>query len=326
MLDLYLKNPTELELRHVDALPSPHGDEIKIKIKYGGICGSDLSVYKGTLKHAAYPLRPGHELIGTVIESGEQANYPVGTRVVVMPNTFCGKCERCQEGRTNICRHKMSLGVNINGGFAEEFTISSKYAYPLPGELPDERAVLIEPTAVVVHAFTKVNITQGTSVAIIGSGNEGMLAAAFAYYLGAKVTAIDINPKKHERIKKIGDIRAAYPDDIQNETFDVVVEAAGAKSAFEKAIQLVRPGGALLLIGLTPEAEIPVIHIVRNEISIFGSIIYNFPADYEQTIQYLKDPRFHIEPIVSQFVSLSEYRQAYNDALSGDYGKIIFKF
>ncbi|KIL35815.1 sorbitol dehydrogenase [Cohnella kolymensis] len=326
MLELFLTNPTELQLRTVDALPSPKGDEIKIKTSYGGICGSDVSVYRGKLPHATYPLRPGHELVGTVIEAGPQASYPVGTRVVILPNTFCGECDLCLKGHTNICRHKKSLGVNSNGGFSEEFVISSKFALSLPDDLPDEKAVLIEPLAVVVHAFKKVNITKGTSVAIVGSGNEGMLASALAYYLGAHVTAIDINPKKLEIIKSIGDINAVYPSDIHDETFDVVIEAAGVRSSVEQGIELVKPGGAMVLIGMTPEANIPVIQLVRKELTLLGTIIYNFPSDYQQTIEYLQDPNLNISPIVSKIVPLTEYQSAYESALSGDYGKIVFKF
>jgi L-iditol 2-dehydrogenase len=326
MLELFLTNPTELKLRTVDALPSPEGDEIKIKTSYGGICGSDVSVYKGKLPHATYPLRPGHELVGTVIEAGDQASYLVGTRVVILPNTFCGECDLCLKGHTNICRHKKSLGVNANGGFSEEFIISSKFALSLPDDLEDEKAVLIEPLAVVVHAFKKVNISKGTSVAIVGSGNEGMLASALAYYLGAQVTAIDINPKKLEIIRSIGDIKAVYPSEISDEKFDVVIEAAGVKSSVEQGIQLVKPGGAMVLIGMTPEADIPIIQLVRNELTLFGTIIYNFPSDYQQTIEYLQDENLNIAPIVSKIVPLTEYQSAYESALSGDYGKIVFKF
>lgn len=258
MLELLLKNPNELELRLVDSLPDPQGDEVKIKLIYAGICGSDLGVYMGKLQHARYPLRPGHELLGTVIEAGEQAKYNLGTRVVILPNTFCGECVYCHAGKTNICTQKKSMGVNQDGGFSEEFIISSKYVFPIPDDLTDKRAVLIEPFAVVVHALKKVNITKGTRVAVIGSGNEGMIAAALANYLGAEVTAIDINPNKLELVRKLGDIRAVYPQDVEGETFDVVVEAAGSKASVEQAFQLTSPGGSIVLIGLTAEATLPV--------------------------------------------------------------------
>ncbi|MEW9673018.1 zinc-binding dehydrogenase [Ammoniphilus sp. 3BR4] len=326
MIELYLKNPNEMEIRQAEALPSLQADEVKIKIIYGGICGTDLRVLQGKIPYAAYPLRPGHEVVGRIIEAGKDAKYEIGTRVVVLPNTYCGGCDLCLKGKTNICRDKKSLGVNFDGAFAEEFIISSRYVLPVPEDLPDEKAVLIEPFAVVVHALKKVEIQQGTSVGIVGCGNEGMLAAALALHLGAHVTAIDINQTKLDLVKILGDIRVMQPYEITNETFDVVIEAAGARSSVEQGIQLVSPGGAMVFIGLTPEANLPVIQVVRNEITLYGSIIYNFPSDFIQTIEYLRNPEFNAAPVVSKVMPFTEYQQAFDMAASGNYGKIVLDF
>lgn len=315
-----------MELRQVESPPSPKDDEVKIRLIYGGICGSDLSVFKGKLPHAQYPVRPGHELLGTIMEAGKDAKYKIGTRVVVLPNTYCGECDQCKKGYTNICPHKKSLGVNVDGGFSQEFLISSKYVLPVPDDLPDERAVLTEPFAVVVHALKKVEIAKGTTVAITGCGNEGMLAAALALHLGAQVTAMDINPLKLDLVRSLGDIRAVFPEDVNNETFDVVIEVSGAKSSVERGVQLVRPGGDMILIGLAQEANFPVIHLVRNELTLHGSIIYQFPDDYLQALEYLKDPAFYVDPIVSKILPVAKYQYAYETALSGNYGKIILDF
>jgi L-iditol 2-dehydrogenase len=326
MLELYLNKPNDMEIRQVNSLPSPKRDEVKIKLIYGGICGSDLGVFRGKLSHAAYPLRPGHELLGTIIDAGEEAKYEVGARVVVQPNTFCGQCDLCLQGRTNICRYKQSIGVTSDGGFSQEFIISSKFVIPIPDDLPDERAILIEPFAVAVHALKKVNISKETSVAIVGCGNEGLLATALALHLGARVIAIDINPAKHELVRKLGEVTTAHPQDIKDETFDVVIEAAGAKASVEQAVQLVKPGGTMILIGLAQEANFPVAQIVRKELTLLGSIIYNFPADYLQTIEYLRDKSFDISPIVSQIIHFTEFQRAYETALTGNFGKIILNF
>jgi L-iditol 2-dehydrogenase len=290
VLELFLEKPKSLELREAAALRAPEGDEVKIKVTYGGICGSDLGVYQGKLHHAKYPLRPGHELVGTVIEAGSAATYGVGNRVVILPNTYCGECVYCRKGDTNICEKKKSLGVNVDGGFAQEFLISSRYVMDIPEDLPDEKAVIIEPFAVVVHAFKKVSITPNASVCIVGCGNEGMLAAALALYLGCRVTVTDINPNKLQLIQEMGEIRAVLPQDLDNEKFDIVFEAAGTKSSVEQSIQLVSPGGALVVIGLAQEAILPVAYVVRNELTLYGTIIYNFPSDYRQAIEYLRDP------------------------------------
>lgn len=328
MLELFLQKPKEMKVREMEPLADPVGDEVKIRIIYGGICGSDVGVYLGKLKHATYPLRPGHELVGTVIHAGPDASIEMGARVVILPNTFCGECSYCRNGDTNICERKKSLGVNMDGGFSQEFLISSKYVLPLPDDLPNEKAVLIEPFAVVVHAFKKVKMTKETSVCIIGCGNEGMLAAALAHHLGAQVTAVDINPHKLELVKQIGDIRAVLPEDlaVESKRFDVVIEAGGTSSSVENGIQLIRPGGSMVVIGLAPEAILPVAYVVRNELTLYGTIIYNFPSDYLQTIEYLRDPHFCVDAIVSSIMPFTSFQQAFENALTGNYGKIILSF
>lgn len=327
MLGLYLKNPSDLELREFTPVTSLKEDEVKIKLIYGGICGSDVSVYKGKIAHATYPVLPGHELVGEIIEVGKNVNFELGERVVVAPNSFCGECEYCLSNRPNICKQKSSLGVNADGGFLEEFVTQSKYVLPVPNELSNEKAVLIEPFAVIIHALQKVKINKGTTVAVIGCGTEGMLAITLANYLGANITAVDINEKKFEKVLSVNkNIRTVQPPEITDETFEVVIEAAGAKASVEQSVQIVKPGGALVLVGITPEANFPVIQIVRKEITIYGSIIYNFPDDFTKSIEYLLQDDFKIEPIISNMYHFTDYKKAYEDAVSGEFGKIILNF
>lgn len=153
-----------------------------------------------------------------------------------------------------------------------------------------------------------------------------MLSAALSLFKQAKVTAIDINPVKHKLICRLGEIDVRHPADLQDEKFDVVIEAAGTKAAVEQAIQLVRPGGDLILIGLTPEATLPVMHVVRSEITIHGSIIYNFPNDFQDAVNILRNPAFYGDPIISEVIPVREYKEAYEKALSGNYGKIVLEF
>ena len=158
-------------------------NEIKVKTIYGGICGSDISVYQGKLPHAAYPVIPGHEVLGEVVETGAAAEFRIGQRVVVQPNTFCEQCEPCKAGNTNICTEKKSLGINEPGGFSNEFIIDSKYLIKVPDDLKDERAILLEPLAVAVHALKKAEIKKDTSLAVLGCGTEGLLTVQLADYL-----------------------------------------------------------------------------------------------------------------------------------------------
>lgn len=326
MLELYLEQPNKLNLREVEALPAPQDREVKIKIVYGGICGSDLRVYKGKISYAEYPIRPGHEVVGVVTEVGKGSKHVVGTKVVVFPNTFCEKCEYCLTGKTNICKGKKPLGVAVDGVFAQEILIDSKYAIAVPSDMQDERAILVEPFAVTVHALKKASISKGSSVAIVGTGTEGLLAAALANKLGANVTAIDINPTKLELARKIGCCRSMLTQEVSEETFDVVIEAAGAKEAIEKAIRLVKPGGTMIALGVTGDpVTYDPIHIVRSEIDIRGTIIYTL-SDFSDAIDYLCDPTFNVDKIILKFFQLKYFNEAFQDAFSGNFAKIVLDF
>lgn len=326
MWGLQLKNPGELELKEI-SFESPLKDyEVKIRLIYGGICGSDIGVYKGKIGHAKYPVRPGHELVGRIIEVGKKVKFAIGTKVVITPNTFCGECENCLKGFKNICKNKESLGVNTDGIFSEEIIISAKYVLPIPEELEDEKAVLIEPFAVISHAFEKATIKKNTTVAVIGCGTEGMLAITLATFLGAKVTAIDINQSKLEKVRAAFGANTLLAHEVKDEKFEVVIEAAGVKQAVEQGVRIVKQGGTVILIGLTPEATLPIVEIVRNELTIHGSIIYNFPEDFYKCVKYLLNDEFNVKPIISNIFPLKEFKKAYIYAISGQCGKILIDF
>lgn len=313
-------------MRKAEELAKVKSNEVKLSIIYGGICGSDLRVYKGLLSYAQYPLRPGHEVLGVVIEAGSDSPYRPGQKVVSYPNTYCGVCEPCSKGKTNICKEKKSLGVTVDGVFAQEIIIDAKYVVPVPKGLEDERAILTEPFAVTVHALKKANIGKGTTLAVIGCGTEGLLTVALAGYLGADITVIDVNPIKLGIAKKLGQVKTMSPAEIKDEVFDVVVEAAGATQAIEQAMQLVKPGGMMLALGISGNpVDLYPIHLVRNEIAILGTIIYT-KQDFVDALNYLKEPSFNIQPVVSKIVPYTQFQEAFDDALSGNYAKVILDF
>jgi len=324
--ELFIAEPNSLVLRESEPLGRVAANEVKIRVTYGGICGSDLSVYRGKIQHATYPVRPGHELVGVVKEAGSIANVTEGTRVVVTPNTFCGECEYCLNEQENICPNKKSIGINADGGFSHEFIIDARYVIPIPDEVSDEKAVLIEPLAVIVHGLKKLNLRKGNSVLVIGCGTEGLLTVALADYLEADVTAVDINVDKLEMLKSFPHIQATHPNDIEPDTFDYVVEAAGTPQSVQSCFRWLKPGGSVLLIGITNASELPVGQIVRKEQTIYGSIIYRFPKDFAESIEYLSDERFDPTVFISKILPLENYEEAYELALSGNFAKIIIDF
>lgn len=326
MFELFLEKPGALTLRRQAPAGEPGADEVKISSIYGGICGSDLKVYKGQISYAAYPVRPGHEVLGTVVAAGSASGLKPGARVVILPNTFCGECDLCRKGKTNICRQKKPLGISAPGVFAQEFIIESKYVVPVPESIPDERAILTEPLAVTVHALRKANLEPGMTVAVVGVGTEGLLAAALALKKGCEVTLVDINPAKWTIAAQLGPVKALAPRMVGDATFDVVVEAAGVKASVEQAMQMVTPGGALVAIGITPDqVDFPSIHIVRDEITIYGTIIYT-RADFGEALGYLEDDSFNLAPVLSKIIPLADFRQAFDGAMSGNFAKIVLDF
>jgi L-iditol 2-dehydrogenase len=327
MVELYLEKPGALKMRQITPAPAPKDNEVKVKVIYGGICGSDLRVLRGTIPYANYPCRPGHEILGKVVETGNRSPYKVGTKVVSFPNTYCGQCEFCLQGRTNICKDKKSFGVTVDGLFAQEIVIDSEFVVPVPPGLADERAILTEPFAVNVHALKRTSITRGMSVAVIGCGTEGLLTIALLSHLGADVTVLDVIPAKMEKAKEFGkQIKAVRPADVKDQVFDVVVEAAGVKASVEQSFQLVKPGGAVISLGISgDEISYPALRITRGEITIYGTIIYT-KDDFTDALALLQDPTFNVAPVLSKIVPFTKYQEAFADALTGNFAKIVLDF
>lgn len=327
MFELYMEKPELLKMRESSLTQSIKENEARVQLIYGGICGSDLRVFRGTIPYAKYPCRPGHEILGTIIEAGKKSPHKQGDRVVSFPNTYCGKCQFCLQGKTNICISKESFGVTINGLFASEIIIDSKYLVPVPTELVNERAILTEPFAVNVHALKKANITKGTSVAVVGCGTEGLLSTALLNYLGAEITVLDVNQAKMDKARSFNSrIQSLHPGEVEDQLFDVVIEAAGVKEAIEQSFLLVKPGGTLITLGITSDAiSFPSLHVTRSEITICGSIVYT-KQDFEEALGFLQDPEFNVSPVLSKIFPFNQYEEAFKDALTGDFTKIVLDF
>ena len=325
MKELYLGEAGSIELREIVLPKETKANEVRVRTIYGGICGSDIRVWKGLIGHAKYPIQAGHEVVGEVVGAGAGAEEWIGKRVTAFPNTYCGLCEFCAQGKTNICESKTCFGVNLPGFFAEEFVVDQKYVVEIPADLSSEKGVLIEPLAVAVHAVRRAGIEPGQNVAVVGCGPEGLLAVTIAVYLGAEVTAIELNPVKDELIKSLGVKEILRPGETDGHQFDVVFEAAGVKAATEQAVELTKSGGKTILIGFTDRAEFQIVPIVRGEKSILGTIIYT-KADFATAIRYLQDANFKVDPVVSKAFPLEQYKDAYEMAASGKYGKIVLDF
>ncbi|AEJ44707.1 zinc-dependent alcohol dehydrogenase [Alicyclobacillus acidocaldarius] len=329
MRQLVMEAPSRLHLCEAEAAGSPGTGQVRLHTIMGGICGSDTKVYHGHLRHANYPVRPGHELVARVVEVGEGVDLAPGDRVVIIPNTYCGECAPCRRGQTNVCVHKASIGINAPGGFAEDWLMEAKYAVPVPDEVSDVEAAMVEPFAVAWHAVHRARINVGDEVLVLGSGTEGALCAMLAQSLGARVTAADVREDRLAFVRGIvPGVRTALASELALDSYAVVIEAAGAPDAIATAVACVQPGGCIVALGLAEEARLPMQVFVRKEASLLGSIIY-VRQDFEDALARLKgdpDLRHAFDNLCAGIWPLEAYAEAYRHALSGKPGKALIAF
>ena len=322
-----LYEPQKIVINETD-VPRLEPDEVMIRPKYVGICGSDVSLFTGHRVASTYPLLPGHELVGYVTAvGGDVKQIKKDQRVIVEPNFACGVCNYCRAGRSNICQNKKSLGVTISGCFAEQFVAPAEYVWPVPDTISDEDAVTIEPLAVSLHALWQSNTQIGDTVAVIGCGSTGLLLIQAAIAQGMHVFAHDILAGKLDMARQLG-ARVDSSSDVASLWSDngvtTVFECAGVSSTVELALSAVPRGGQIVLLGLSASSvSFTPLKFVREEIRVSGSIIYNHPADFARTISLVEKQVLSPKSIVSHTFSFQEISQALQLASTGESGKIL---
>lgn len=249
------------EVRVVE-VPAPSGEGVRVKVRSAGICGSDLHLLDGGFPVAG---TLGHEFAGELAD---------GTAVAIEPLKPCGACPPCACGDYHLCRvgPAMLLGVGLDGGMADEVLVPERALVPLPSRLELRDASLVEPVAVSLHGLRKAGLRGGTRVAVVGAGTIGLCAAAVAVDAGADVTLVARHDHQREAGERLGASVAEAGAD-----YDLVVEAAGAPAALERAITLCRPGGSVVLVATywDGKLELPAFATCLREITIVPSSLYS---------------------------------------------------
>jgi L-iditol 2-dehydrogenase len=323
----FLNAPEKIEIKDTP-VPQVDRDQVLIEPVRVGICGSDVSLFSGHRTPSAYPLLLGHESIGRVRAIGDNVTeFSIGQRVIVEPNYPCGVCSYCRSGRGNICPNKKSLGVNISGCFAEQFVAPAEFVWPMPETISDEDAVTIEPLAVSLHALWQSGAQIGDTVAVLGCGATGLLLIQAVVSQGMRVFAHDKFESKLDMAKQLGaqiNQSADFSRLWRDEGVTTVFECAGAASTVELALSAVPRGGQVVMLGLsTSQASFVPLKLVREEIRVSGSIIYNHPADFARAIALVKNKLLSPGKIVTNTFRFSEICQALQVASTGEVGKVI---
>ena len=313
--------------------PTPGPGEVLIRVHYIGLCGSDLSSWRGMNSLVSYPRIPGHEVSGIVAEIGAGVTTAhVGEAVLAIPYTACNACSACAVGRFNCCRNNQTLGVQRDGALGGFVVLPEKKLLRVP-DLDLRGLALVEPLSVGFHAAARARVVRGETVVVIGCGAVGIGAVAAAR--GAQVIAIDVDPRKLDLAKRLGAAQA-----IDSRTTDlkefmssldngqgpaVAIEAVGNPTAFRICVEAAAFAGRVVYIGYAKE---PVAYetkfFVQKELDIMGSRNAT-PADFAAAGTWLAQDPSRVAALISLIVPFSEAGAALAkwDADPGSITKIL---
>lgn len=300
----------------IESVPEPvrKPGEALLRVRRVGLCGTDLSSYRGGNPLVSYPRIPGHEIAATIaeIDPGDHG-LTVGRDVTLSPYAACGHCSSCSQARPNACKENRTLGVQRDGALAEYISVPVEKLFA--AQLRLEELCLVEPLTIGAHAVARGRIARGDTVAVVGCGGVGLGVVAASAFQGATTIAVDVDDAKLKTAREAGashaihwqrDGRAAMEGITGGRGPDVVVEAIGNPDTFRAAVEMVCFAGRVVYIGYTKE---PVTYetrlFVQKELDILGSR-NAMPDDFRRTIQMLEEHRFPVQSAIGVVAPLEE--------------------
>lgn len=315
MKTVLLKQPGEIGISEIEKT-SRRENEVLLKVRSTGICGSDIGAYKGVNPLVSYPRIIGHEIAGEVVEvAADEKTFRVGDRVILEPYVYCGQCYPCSIGRTNCCENLTVRGVHIEGGMAEYVSHPRHLLHKVPENIPWHLIPMAEPLVIAMHAVKQSEVKAGEHVAITGAGQIGLLAAQYALTLGALPIVVDpvderlalatrlgvphvINPVSQDAVAQIKSITRAR-------MAEAAIEASGAASAIRAMVDYVAYAGRIALVGW-PKSDIPMptALFTKKELTIRGS--RNSVGQFPESLRLIAEGRVDVAALLTKTVSLEE--------------------
>jgi len=304
------------------ATPKPGPDQVLIRVRACGLCGTDLHIHEGEFI-VKFPVIPGHEFTGEVAELGANVTHlHLGDRVVVDNMIFCGHCFHCVRNRPLYCENLRALGVTEAGGFAEYVLADASLTFPTT--LSWRQAVMVEPTACAVHGLDVLDPRPGGDVLLCGAGPTGLVMAQLLRHHGAArlVVAAPAGRKLELAAELAADevVEIDRKDPMRHQArlrelaphgFDCVIEATGVPALAQDIIRYVRRGGQVLIYGVYPESarvEWSPYQIFLQELTIKGS--FSQARCFDRALRFIEQGRVAVDKIVSDELPLSEYGKA----------------
>lgn len=303
-------------------VPAIGPDEVLVRVKACGICGSDVHGFDGSTGRRQPPIVMGHEAAGIITEVGTAVKgFQAGDRVTFDSTVYCGKCFFCRRGEVNLCEDRQVLGVSTgefrrHGAFAEYVAVPAHIVYKLPEQLPFEHAAMIEAVSVAVHAVSLTPVKLGDTGVVIGAGMIGLLTLQALRLAGCtRIFAVDLDNAKLGLAKSLGadetfnprevDVPAAIQERTGGRGCAVALEAVGATAPIKTAIHSVRKGGAVTLIGnVSPNIDLPLQAVVTRQIKLIGSCASS--GEYPECIDLLARGDIKVEPMITAKAPLEE--------------------
>lgn len=332
MKALRIYGEKDIRLEETERL-KPKDDQVQVKVKYCGICGSDLHAYLEAwglptqphpITHQTLPVTLGHEFSGEVVAVGaDVTSLKVGDPVAIEPLIACGHCENCRAGKYNFCNEAQAadgagnfLGFSQDGGFAEYANVQAVFAHKLPEGLPYELGALAEPTAVVYEALKRSGLRAGQDVAVVGAGPIGLLTAVLAKIAGAgHLYIIDVSASRLAKARELGithtlnpndeDVVAAVKQELPNGV-DIAFECAGVQPTFDTTVKLTKRTGKVQIVAIFGK---PITVDITNDVIMQGidlltTLCYN--NSFPQVLNIIAHNQDTFRKVITKVISLDD--------------------
>lgn len=312
-------------------MPEPGPAEALVRLAYNSICGSDLSLLRGVWHGFTYPIVPGHEWSGEVVAVGVGTDADlIGRKVVGDLTCSCGSCAACARGDRVLCENLVELGFTRDGACADYMTIPAANLFTLPDHLGLRPACQVEPMAVALHAVEEIGVLPGEKVAVLGAGGIGLMLMKVAQHKGATVTVVS-EPVDERRMvaAECGATAVAgrgqlvpLVDTWEELRPDVVLEASGYPAAVQEAMDVVRPGGRICLVGYRMEETGPMSPNVATVKALTLKGVLGPGGRFAAAIELLGQGAVDVRPLLTHEFRLADYARALDLALGRSGGHI----
>ncbi len=316
-------SPGVIEHREVPEPGKIKDNEVLLKIKRIGVCGSDIHVFHGKHPATPYPVVQGHEYSAIVEAIGKNVTkVKTGMRVTARPQLVCGICGPCKRGQYNACQELKVEGFQAPGVAQDLFVVPEDRIVAFPDGMSFEQGAMIEPAAVGAHSTNRVSGLNGKNVVVSGAGTIGNLVAQFAKARGAaKVLITDTSDYRLNIARQCGIWGTLNVKDIPfekgissffgNEGFQIGFEAAGVQSSLDVLMKFVEKGGDVVILGVySQNPVVNMFYLGEHELNVFGSMMYRH-EDYEAAVEMIASGKIITAPLLSKSFPFSKYLDAY---------------